>query len=104
VVFNLWLTKGLYICMYLYNIEEFNEVLEMKELKIEKEVYTVADLFEAGAKRVKIYDDEDDEAPFVGTSVWDFPHYLANAKVLVLDYDEEIGEVDVVRLIGGVKK
>ena len=46
MVVNQRLTKGLYICMYLYNIEELNEVVVMEELKIEKEkVYMVADLF-----------------------------------------------------------
>ena len=69
------------------------------KLKIEKEkVYTIPELFELGARRVRVYDDMEDEAPFVGTSVWNFPHYLANAEVRVLDYDEETGEVDVVRL------
>ena len=67
------------------------------EIEIGK-VYTVADLFEAGARRVKIYDDENDEAPYVGTSVWDFPPFIANAEVEIVNFDEETGEVDVVRL------
>jgi hypothetical protein len=101
--YNLW--EVVMMVNDVFNVDE--EVWKTIVNVLEKKDLTIVDIFEdlSIPVTVFVYDSEDDEAPLVGKSVWDFPQFVTKWKLKVFDYTlDETEDGRHILLVYAVKK